>query len=322
MTPDGYDIIGDIHGCASELWSLLSLMGYEQTGEGPRRCWRHPTRMAVFLGDYINRGPQIAETLATVKAMVDNGAAHAILGNHEWTALCYHTPDKQGRPLRSHTPEHAEQLASTHAQIPEDSPEWAAWLAWFRKLPLWLSLEDGEGGTLHCAHAFWDDATVERLLSMANEKGKPLLKGPASSPVLTGRGLRASCRKGEAKRLVREVLTGPETETEGAAPRHDAAGGPEAEIPMSELKGADRSLTKHTIRNALRRWERVRVKHPTFCGHYWLKPSKMQPLSPLLACVDYSAARGGALVAYRYNAGDKKLKPSRYLFVESFQPKP
>ena len=62
---NGYDVIGDIHGCADRLEALLSRLGYEKNGG----VWRHPDRMVVFLGDYIDRGPQILETLTIVRNM-------------------------------------------------------------------------------------------------------------------------------------------------------------------------------------------------------------------------------------------------------------
>ena len=57
-----YDLIGDIHGHCHTLKKLLSQLGYaEQEG-----VWQHPTRKVIFVGDYIDRGPQIRETLALV----------------------------------------------------------------------------------------------------------------------------------------------------------------------------------------------------------------------------------------------------------------
>ena len=67
----GYDVIGDIHGCAHTLTQLLARMGYSlQAG-----VWRHPTRKALFLGDIIDRGPRIREALHLVHDMVETGAA-------------------------------------------------------------------------------------------------------------------------------------------------------------------------------------------------------------------------------------------------------
>ena len=76
---DGYDIIGDIHGYASILKMLLTELGYSRV-DG---VWRHPKRKVIFVGDFVNRGPEIRETLALVRGMVESGQALAILGNHE-----------------------------------------------------------------------------------------------------------------------------------------------------------------------------------------------------------------------------------------------
>ena len=43
-----YDIIGDIHGCATELTTLLVQLGYRREDAG---IHRHPERTAVFVGD-------------------------------------------------------------------------------------------------------------------------------------------------------------------------------------------------------------------------------------------------------------------------------
>ncbi|NDB35537.1 MAG: serine/threonine protein phosphatase, partial [Flavobacteriia bacterium] len=73
-----YDIIGDIHGHADALEQLLQKMGYRRH----QGIYQNPSRKVVFLGDFIDRGPKIRETLHLVKDMVDAGFAHAIMGNH------------------------------------------------------------------------------------------------------------------------------------------------------------------------------------------------------------------------------------------------
>ncbi len=50
-----YDLIGDIHGHASELVDLLAALGYSKH----KGFYKHPARQAIFLGDYFDRGPQI-----------------------------------------------------------------------------------------------------------------------------------------------------------------------------------------------------------------------------------------------------------------------
>ena len=77
------DVVGDVHGCFEELCELVSLLGYEVRHSGRWRV-RHPEgRRLVFVGDFVDRGPLIAETLAFVQETVEAGEAWSVLGNHE-----------------------------------------------------------------------------------------------------------------------------------------------------------------------------------------------------------------------------------------------
>ena len=83
------DVIGDIHGHSDALVALLRGMGYrEQNG-----VWGHPERRALFVGDFIDRGPSQVRVLEIVRGMVEAGTADAVMGNHEYNAVCYATPD-------------------------------------------------------------------------------------------------------------------------------------------------------------------------------------------------------------------------------------
>ncbi|MDC6350459.1 metallophosphoesterase [Zeaxanthinibacter sp. PT1] len=62
-----FDLIGDIHGHADELQQLLLKLGYEKK-DG---VFAHEDRKAFFVGDYIDRGPKIPETLEIVRTMVE-----------------------------------------------------------------------------------------------------------------------------------------------------------------------------------------------------------------------------------------------------------
>lgn len=76
-----FDIIGDLHGCYDELVELLAKLGYEKTAA---ETYKHPAaRKAVFVGDLVDRGPKIPETLVLVKRMVDAGDALCVPGNHD-----------------------------------------------------------------------------------------------------------------------------------------------------------------------------------------------------------------------------------------------
>lgn len=92
------DLIGDIHGHADQLEALLQKLGYTKTNG----AYAHPEHTVLFVGDYIDRGPKIRETLEIVKAMVDSGNAIALMGNHEYNARCFHFQETEGGHLRKH----------------------------------------------------------------------------------------------------------------------------------------------------------------------------------------------------------------------------
>jgi len=76
-----FDIIGDIHGCCDELEQLLAKLGY---AKNEKNTYQHPDgHKVVFVGDLVDRGPRIPETVRVVKDMVDSGHAFCVPGNHD-----------------------------------------------------------------------------------------------------------------------------------------------------------------------------------------------------------------------------------------------
>jgi len=76
-----FDIVGDVHGCYDELIQLLVHLRYEKTSGG---FYKPPEgRKAVFLGDLVDRGPKIPDTVWLVMEMVKAGYALCIPGNHD-----------------------------------------------------------------------------------------------------------------------------------------------------------------------------------------------------------------------------------------------
>ena len=79
-----FDIIGDIHGCFDELQTLLKQLGYEIQEEEQKIHVHHPAgRKLVFLGDLVDRGPDVPGVLRLVMGMVEAGNALCIPGNHD-----------------------------------------------------------------------------------------------------------------------------------------------------------------------------------------------------------------------------------------------
>jgi protein phosphatase len=75
-----FDIVGDVHGCCDELERLLGDLGYVET-DG---AYGHPGgRKAVFVGDLVDRGPRIVDSVRLVKRMVEAGSALCVPGNHD-----------------------------------------------------------------------------------------------------------------------------------------------------------------------------------------------------------------------------------------------
>ncbi|MDI9830601.1 polynucleotide kinase-phosphatase [Streptomyces sp. KAU_LT] len=105
-----FDIIGDVHGCASELDALLGKLGYVD-GVHPEG------RTAVFVGDLVDRGPDSPGVLRRVMGMVKSGRALCVPGNHE---------NKYGRFLKGRNVQHTHGLAETIAQMEGESEEFRA----------------------------------------------------------------------------------------------------------------------------------------------------------------------------------------------------
>jgi protein phosphatase len=142
-----FDVIGDVHGCFAELSALLDRLGYEETPLDGRTVRRHPGgRRAIFLGDLVDRGPAIVETLRLVMEMVSAGSALCVPGNHEMKLL---------RKLNGRNVNVSHGLAETLAQIdaiPDAEREAFVWrLRGFLEdlvSHYWL-----DGGKLVVAHA-------------------------------------------------------------------------------------------------------------------------------------------------------------------------
>ena len=119
-----FDIIGDVHGCFSELGALLSTLGYEVTplaedGSADKDkvaySARHPEgRKAIFVGDLVDRGPDTPGVLRLAISMVESGAALCVPGNHDMKLM---------RALKDKQVQVTHGLAESLAQLEGESAE-------------------------------------------------------------------------------------------------------------------------------------------------------------------------------------------------------
>ncbi len=305
-----YDLIGDIHGHADELILLLEQLGYDRR----RGYYSHPRCQAIFVGDFIDRGPQIRQALEIVRPMVDNKAARAVMGNHEFNALCYHTrlDDGSGEFLRPHTAKNVHQHQQTVLQVPP--AELFDYLEWFRTLPLNLELDEG----IRIVHACWDADFIKLINSYSRENGR-----------LTDEFLHAASTRGhELCEAVEVVLKGPELQLPKGLSYADKDGherqhmrtrwfeSPRRQTYRSFALTAADGLPDYPLPESLSGEDYKPDDPPVFFGHYWLKADKPSILAPKVACLDYSVAKGGMLVAYRWN-GERELSNENFVTVKS-----
>ena len=305
-THSKYDIIGDIHGHHEKLAGVLDTLGYRTDANG--RVSHPDGRMVLFLGDYIDRGPENRKTLKTVRGMVEDGTALALMGNHEFNAIAYETPRPGGGWLRRHDEKNRKGNADTLIEFEGREEEWADWIEWFKGLPMWIDL-----GELRAVHACWDDASIALI-------GKRDLKDPEF--------LVASATKGTPEyEAVEILLKGPELPLPEGSVFKDEGGNTRKKTRVrwwglddaDALSLGDISMPpgKHKWSSPVRSSDLDRIPRypddaaPVFFGHYSMSPdAAKEPLAANVVCMDFSAGHGGPLVAYRWEGKPPAEKPN------------
>lgn len=298
------DLIGDIHGCAALLERLLERLGYSIDGNG---VWCHPLRKAVFLGDIIDRGPQIRESVTLVRRMVEHGAAYAILGNHEINALRACRLEARLRHSRQRRV-----LKETLEQYTHYQKEWESTLDWFAQLPLCLEMAG-----MRAIHACWD----ERLM-------RPFLKQQPDGRLTPEQLHRCLDPQSFYFDLVDRATRGPQLNLPGNLSIHGRDGVQRKAFRTSfwhahphvygDVVFQPDPLPDCLEERVLKERELNQLVYyapnqcPLFFGHYW-RSGRPSLLAPNIACLDYSAVKGGLLVAYRYD-GEQHLSAERLVW--------
>lgn len=301
------DLIGDIHGHADKLEELLLKLGYSKSNG----AYAHPSRKVLFVGDYIDRGPKIRETLQIVRAMVESSNAIALMGNHEYNALCFHFQETEGGHLRKHLIKNVIQHYETLRQFQNRQDEYEDYLDWFKTLPLYY-----ETDRFRAVHACWDTDNIALLREkLANDR-------------LTDELIYESVKKGTAfNEAIDQTLKGKEIRLPDGMSFDDKDGTARTDIRIRWWENPA-SMTYRSI--AVEPFDHLpdepidgsRLKSGTyyreedkmvFFGHYWLK-GQPSLFKKNVCCLDYSVAKGGKLVAYRLD-DEQELTAEKLVYV-------
>jgi hypothetical protein len=256
-------------------------------------------------------------TLRIVRSMVDDGSAQVVMGNHEFNAVAYATVDpKKLDYCREHSTKNQGQHRHFLDEVGFGSPLHRSVIDWFRTLPLWLDL-----GGVRVIHACWSQAELDHLAAVLNPDRS------LSDEAITD-GTTSGTRTYEA---IENILKGPEIWMDGAyyfdkdGNRRDKARRrwwdphavtlpTAADIPSrTQLHAADNTkidaLPDTPLPDAARHCYAEKI--PVLYGHYW-RTGDQQVDGPYTACVDYSAGKGGPLVAYRWS-GETELVSTNFI---------
>ena len=317
---EGFDVIGDLHGHPVALEGLLTAMGYSCT-DG---VWSHPTRVAVFVGDLVDRGTNQVGLVRTVMRMVQAGTALVTIGNHEYNAVAWNTPfvcppgSSDQRPTREYCRNRDKKNEGQHKafldQVGQDSATHEEFVDWFSSLPLWLDLQLGEA-RLRVVHACWHEESMD------------VLRGLMPDGHLTAEAVVATSVKHSPEYEALEVvLKGPEVDMgdvyyvdHGGTSRRkarlrwwdtEATTLDKLALVPGDAKTPDGRPFPPLPPTPVLDVPRYTGDVPVIVGHYWEKVP-VALYNDKVASTDYSLAKDGPAVAYRWN-GEQMLTPEHY----------
>tara|TARA_R110000796_G_scaffold220641_1_gene336724 strand:- start:478 stop:1494 length:1017 start_codon:yes stop_codon:yes gene_type:complete len=310
---EGYDLIGDVHGCGATLATLLEKLGYHQRSG----VYRHPRRKVIFLGDLIDRGPRIRLAVTIARRMVEQGEAYIVMGNHEYNALAYTHPGPAGshkRWLREHTPRHNRIIQDTLEQYRDYTNEWEDTLAWFKTIPLCLEI-DG----IRVVHACWDQKLIDELKQRRPDQCMDTEFLVESTDPTT-----------QAYQILDRLTRGPHVSLPEGIAIHSGDGFTRksfrahfwAQDPQQwgDVVFQPDNLPGDLETRELTAEERQQLSYygpeepPLFIGHYWCEGIPSLPARNI-ACLDYSAVKYGRLVAYRWS-GETTLNADHFVWIK------
>jgi hypothetical protein len=308
----GYDIIGDVHGCGKTLIKLLEQMGYSKKNG----VYQHSKRKVVFLGDIIDRGPNIRLACQIVYDMVTQGHAKIVMGNHEYNLItyCASSPKTLDRPfLRERTVRNNFIVEETLNQFSPYPDDFKHYLKWFSSLPLFLEFE-----YFRVVHACWDQSLIDEFVRryssnrltqehFVESADKDSFLYQFVDRTLRGTSLKLpdnrsmTSKDGMTRRFFRTKFW-----TQSPSTYADVVFQPDP-LP-DDLKNRD--LTPQEKKQLI---NYSNQQKPLFFGHYWMS-GLPKSVKPNLACLDYSAVKYGRLVSYRMDK-EKILNNNKFTWA-------
>lgn len=274
-----YDIIGDVHGQQEKLINLLQKLGYKKE----KNVWKQDGYQAVFVGDLIDKGPKAAEVLKTVKAMVDAESAVMVIGNHELNWIqdaADHTSDILA--FMDATEKHHSRRQLTEA-FKYQIEELIEIFNWLRNQPMYIDQPD-----LRVVHACWDEEAIATMKTAGIERLDQIAlagyRDTYSKIYLAIDRVVAGC----AHQFPSKLADNPNF----CSTRFRIKWWPEDRVSINPIE----------IQPAPANVQLPKDQPPVFFGHYAMVGTP-DILGSNVAGLDYSAAYGGQLVAYRHEPG-------------------
>ncbi len=243
--------------------------------------------------------------------MVESDHAIALMGNHEYNALCFHFQETEGGHLRKHLIKNILQHYETLKQFQNRQKEYEDYLDWFKTLPLYY-----ETDTFRAVHASWEEANIR------------LLRNTLENDRLTDELIYQSAQKGTALyHAIDQTLKGKEIPLPDGMFFQDKDGTKRSAIRIkwweNPAQMTYRSISVEPIAHLPERPVETdalaSLNHypaeakAVFFGHYWLKGTPSLFRSNV-CCLDYSVAKGGKLVAYRLEE-ESALNAAKLVYV-------
>ena len=186
-----YDIIGDVHGHADALRRLLIKLGYTES----QGAFRHDTRKAIFVGDFVDRGPQPEEVLGSheICAKPERPAQYwAIMSSMQSLGRCRMKAEDFSGRIRKKTPNNMKNFFANSFDGSQNISKLIQWFrdfqcGWILQISLW-------------SRACWHEPSIAILRSCLDGRN-----------CFTEVGLRKALQRGsETYRAAEILMKGPE----------------------------------------------------------------------------------------------------------------